>query len=464
MQKTKQNFHLTMLVVAVVIAAMATFVVYPGVLYSDSYGRAEYAEIIAFGTWPEGFIPYITMLPSVYIAFFYWLTNSYAVYTWVQASFFLWSIFEMLHRIYEGNKRAVVLVFLLFSPLFVGYSVYWETGVLTACLLGSLLWLDHDVEEGDNKVLTVFQFALYTFICFSVTGYRINAATAIVGLLLWNAICVLRRRQKIIRLVPKCVAAFLGIVLALQVPTFLGLPNTNNAMTGVLWETCAMIDRIGPDQGYDHYLDEIIGEGNTEQLFTVEEPESSMYAFSEIFDYWSIVKANPDAIAKKYIEIVFAEPGTFVKVKANIVWNTLTRSRFGEYAPNPGNGMDSLGFSDTVRRDQAIKAVNWYMEQIWLLRIPLFMFGTALFLLLICLRLHLSTSHLFKLIFVVLCYEGGYFITTQAYEFRYFFPGWLLLLFAILSALRSIWKAKIETKFSAAKQKICRKGIRHELR
>ena len=41
--------HGAILLFAVIVAALATFVVYPGVLYSDSYGRAQYAATIVFG-------------------------------------------------------------------------------------------------------------------------------------------------------------------------------------------------------------------------------------------------------------------------------------------------------------------------------------------------------------------------------------------------------------------------------
>lgn len=61
--------HTKLLLIAVVIAAFATFVVEPGVLYSDSFERADYADMIVHNSWWRGFIPYVTMLPSVYIAF-----------------------------------------------------------------------------------------------------------------------------------------------------------------------------------------------------------------------------------------------------------------------------------------------------------------------------------------------------------------------------------------------------------
>lgn len=452
--------HGLLLLFAITVAALITFVVYPGVLYSDSYGRAEYAATILYGEWPENFVPYITMLPSIYIALFLWLTNSYAVYTWVQASFFLWSLLEMLWKVYKGRSAAVVLTFLAFSPLWIGYAVYWETGVLTAILLMWLICVDEKIEKSSSKMIVLLLLLVYAFVCFTITGYRINAATAIVGILAWNGIEILRKKQKVRQTIAKVMAAMLGIVLALQIPHFLGLPNTNNAMTGVLWETCSIVNRIGPGKGYDQYMDSVIGPGNTERLFDVEEPESSMYQFSDVFDYWSLVMNNPDEIAEKYIKLVLEKPGVFVNVKAKIVWKTLTEANFKEYLPNPGGGMNKFDVLDTVRRDRTIEIVNQYMnlKVISVLRIPLVMFGLALLLSLTCFHLHLPTERLFQMIFVALCYEGGYFITTQAYEFRYFFPAWLLLFFTILLAAREIWEAKVSKQYPVLEYGISKKG------
>ena len=351
----------------------------------------------------------------------------------------------------------MALTFLAFSPLWVGYAVYWETGVLTAVLLVWLLYIDKKLEGRSSVANTLLLLFGYAFICFTVTGYRVNAATAIVGILIWSGIAAIYKRQEIRKTSLKVAVAVLGIILALQVPSFLGLPNRNNAMTGVLWETCSIVNRIGKGNGYDQYMDDLIGQGNTERLFDVEDPESSMYNFSDIFDYWILTMNHSDEIAEKYLQIAFENPKEFIEVKARMIWKTLTQSNFA-YLANQGGRMDEFGVLDTVRRDRAIETVNQYMELIAVLRIPLVMFALALLVSLVCLLLHLPTKHLFQMIFVAFCYEGGYFITTQDYIFRYFFPAWLLLLLTILWAAREIWAAKVSKQYPVLEYGICKKG------
>lgn len=431
--------HTKLLLIAVVIAAFATFVVEPGVLYSDSFERADYADMIVHNSWWRGFIPYVTMLPSVYIAFFLWLTNNIAVYTFVQAAMFLWVIEEALCIVCKNYLYAVA-VFAIFSPLFVGCSVWWETGVVTVAGLVCLVFLDRALDGERDLLMLWLKIALYVFLCFTITGYRVNATTAIAGLLLWNGIETVCWQKKKRMLAARFVAAVLGVFLALQVPSFLGVENKSNAMTGVLWETACTVSRVGPGHGYDEYLYPIIGEGNTSRLFGVEDPEGSMYQFSDIFDYWSIVKQDDGEILDSYIQIIKEKPVEYLGVKAKIIWNTLTDAKFneGSYSKDYNNRLQEFSSSDTMRRDRAINLVNQYMEVISFLQIPVLLFGMALALILACKLLRREVLAMMQLWFVAFCYEGGYFVTTQSYEFRYFFPAWFLLVLVILAAAGSL--------------------------
>lgn len=218
----------------------------------------------------------------------------------------------------------------------------------------------------------------------------------------------------------------------------LGIQSGNNMGVGMLWETACVINRIGPGNGYDTYLDDVIGEGNTEKVFAVENPEDSMYSFSDAYDFFGAVINDHGAIMDRYLNIIQENPAQFCKVKLKIIGNTLTRADFAEYDKDRDGKMKTYGFSDTERRNWAIDAVTQYMNTLVPLRIPIFLFGVALVLLIVCLFLHIQALPLMEAFFVACCYEGGYFITTQAYEFRYFFPAWLVLILVILGSISKI--------------------------
>ena len=109
--------HLLLLLSASLMAALVTFVVYPGVLHADCYIRAECAEYIIENAWPEGFTPYVTLLPSVFIAIPLWLTGNLAAYTWLQAVFFCGHCLSFC-------AKYVKIIFLLYCHFFC-YLLYW---------------------------------------------------------------------------------------------------------------------------------------------------------------------------------------------------------------------------------------------------------------------------------------------------------------------------------------------------
>lgn len=434
--------HTKLLLIAVVIAAFATFVVDPGVLYSDSYTRIAWVNQIATGTLTPGFDPYLTMLMSVYMASIYWLTYSYAACIFAQATFFLWTVLEALFHVCRSGIYTV-LAFLFLSPILVGYAVYWESGPLSAAFILWMIYLDNTIEWPSLKVRLVCRTILFAIACFSITGFRLNAATAIIGLLLWDTFTVLKERSDVVSLAIKWIAALCSIVIALQVPAFFGTQKAGNISTGLLWETGCMLVRIGPGNGYDNYLDNILGEGATQKIFGVNDPESSLYTLWEFDTYWAATRNHESEIINKYVHLALENPADFICVKLKMAQNTLTRADFAEYYTDLQQSMVGTGASNTVRRDRAIELVIQYAPVFSFLRIPILLFSVALALILVCKLLHQKVPPMMQLWFVALCYEGGYFITTQAYEFRYFFPAWLLLVLVILAAagniVRGLW-------------------------
>lgn len=436
--------RLLLLLSASLMAALVTFVVYPGVLHADCYIRAECAEYIIENAWPEGFTPYVTLLPSVFIAIPLWLTGNLAAYTWLQAVFFLWSLFEFLCKVCK-NYIFAVLSFFLLSPLLVGYSVFWDSRVLAAILLLWLIVLDQKIEQKTNKWVSILIAAAYSFAVFVITGYVINAATAIVGLLIWNIGKAIRYRKGFKLVFLKIVSALLGIVLALQVPMFLGLPKGSNATTGMLWEMACIVNRIGPGNGYNEYLDDILGEGETSKVFGVEKPEKqSVWAFQ--IDYNTISAKKSGDVLAKYVRLIKEKPIEFIRTKLSIVEEVLVRADFNAYYENQNGRMQDFGMQDSTRRTQAIGIVNQYMKFCVPFRIPILMFAIAGILALMGKVAKIDVEQSVKILWVAVAYEGGFFLTTQAYVFRYYFPAFLLIIFVILELVADFIGANVNKK------------------
>ena len=110
------------------------------------------------------------------------------------------------------------------------------------------------------------------------TGYRPNAATAIAGFAVWEAVALWRCKAGRRWRAAGIGVLLLGTLLAFRVPHMAGVQPVSNGVVGPMWETACMLNRIGEGNGYDTYLDDLIGAGNTEKIFAVEEePEDSMY-------------------------------------------------------------------------------------------------------------------------------------------------------------------------------------------
>ena len=368
---------------------------------------------------------YLSLLPQFVIAFCLEFTRNYAFYTWLQASFFLWSILSFVRHFFGGVWRALAGALLLVSPLILGYSVFWEMGaVAAACLLWLLILEDMLSGSGRTQArwLRWMLWILYGTAAFFMVGYRLNAGTAVVGLAVWGAVHTWRRDKSLRGWLPQLLAAGLGIVLAFGLPEWLGLHGKSNSVVGFAWESACMLSEIGEGQGYDTCLDDVFGEGGTRKIMAVplEEGIGSMYAYMSDSGVDFFQAANPGAREKVYkcfLQLVRSHPGMYFR-------------------------MDGYNFSDTLRRQQFHQLVNSYMETNEWLRTPWLLFAVSA--VLGALQYAVSGSKMpLKLLWTAFWFESAFFITTQSYEFRYFFPACLLLLFACLLSLQVLVPAAL---------------------
>ena len=445
-EKSRTHFMQTMLWVllaSLLFSGILTFVSYPGIWYSDSYQRAETAARLlnhsAMGSC-------LSLLPEVVMSVCLQLTGNYAFYTWMQAFVFEAVGMICIYYFFPGKRAIPLCILFALCPIFWGYALYWETGPVTVvCLLLLVVLNEYSWQDfcGKQGVKQVVRLVLIGLCAFFAVGYRPNAATAIVGLVAWELFAIFDRTHKVRKYAKIAVAGALvaGTFLAFQVPKMVGLLPVSNSTVGPMWETFCMLNRIGEGNGYDTYLDDLMGEGKTKEIFEVEnEPEESLYLFSDTVDYWGVAwdKAKEQEYIRRYITLIREQPKVFLQVKWEMVKRTMSELPFSEYDYDRAGRMDEYGVSDTPQRQKFYNVVVNFANQWRWARTPWKVFVVAFILLGIARVLRCQILLAAKLVYLAICYEGAFFITTQSHEFRYWFPTFVLLLFSMAILLEKI--------------------------
>ena len=225
-------------------------------------------------------------------------------------------------------------------------------------------------------------------------------------------------------------------------PSLLTIKVRNSASAGFIWEILCTIQAMpeGDQEAYDNYLDSQIGEGNTQAALEVNDIPSGVNCW-----LWSIVtpKIGDDIhrgkIAEKYIELAVKEPKSFIKMKTYFTMRTLGINaplQNVEYEYNTWNRLQNFGMRDSRLRQVFVNSYN-HVQNHWIVfRIPWIWFALAFIGTLWLSRSSKNNKSLdtwILLLFAVL-YYAAFIITTQRFEFRYFFPSFYLLLIVISQA------------------------------
>ena len=447
------------LLAALLAGGVLTLITYPGIWYSDSYQRAKTAVQLLSQPDHSSMGSYLSLLPELVIGLCLEFTGSYAFYTWMQAAFFEAAGLVCIFWFFSGKAAWLLSALFVGCPLFLGYAVYWETGTVTAaCLLLLVVATDAAWQQlrAGGQILRLAGVGLCSFLA---TGYRPNAATAIAGFAVWEAAALWRCKAQRRWRAAGIGVLLLGVLLAFRVPQMAGMQPVSNGVVGPMWETACMLHHIGEGNGYDTYLDDLIGAGNTKKIFAeTEEPEASMYLFSDTLDYWSVPwsKNSSDQFLSKYVTLIREQPGAFFHVKGEMARRTLGELPFKEYEYDRDGGMAEYHFSDTPQRHLFFDCVTGFAGAWRWGRTPWKVLGTALVLLGIAFFLRRPAASAAKLLFIAVCYEGAFLLTTQSHEFRYWFPALLLLLVSmalslaeILPAVRDVLRRRIRRKVRA---------------
>ncbi|MBR1391642.1 MAG: hypothetical protein IJ567_09440 [Lachnospiraceae bacterium] len=427
---------------------------YPGIIYSDSYGRIEFTSSIkmslhAFFTGNADLTEtsfWLTVTPSFFMLLSKEIAGSILLYTFVQclALFFVTFAFAdklNSHRYTKWNTFGIIL-----SPVMWAFGVYYEAsvGCITAIMVVLLLlWKWGELDSSFDKILTIILMVFSSFVCF---GYRANAFSIIPVLII---IIILKEKRLLSRII-LVLAIGIGFLSASFLPKMLHINTMSSYAAGFAWEIVSTIQTMHKDTQtkYIDYMDDIFGDGATAVAVhknSYDEQGSSINSmFESPVNSESISSpGNPEKIIKKYLKLAYEEPMYFMNMKYELVSHSLGIGKpvnMFEYDYNRWDRMNEFGFNDSHPRKVYVNYFLSYMQFMKVFRMP-WLFYVLCLTLIIVYRLFFvgmkSSINLYEATYgVAVFYYGAYILNTQSFEFRYYFPSWLLM-FLIIIALSS---------------------------
>lgn len=444
----------TMILVSLFISVFLTILTYPGILYSDSYSRIGYAQ--NFRLWIHNLFEgntslvqdgvWLTLEPSFFIYLSLRLTGNISMYTFMQCFLCYFTAFVLAGELSRHNYR-IIYGGILLTPVFAAYSVYYEAGVGCAIAIVwilILIWKWDKLKSKLDQVISCILLVVFSFIAF---GYRANAFTII------PIICIItfwKYRIKIKSIVITC-CMFIGFLLVTALPLVLHIDTMSSYAAGFVWEIVSTIQNMDEvkKESYLTYLDDIFGEGTTRNAVDIntstEQAEWNICPLLGAVNVGMLSEQETKNVINKYISIAKEEPRDFIKTKSYFTAGTLGITeplKMVEYDYDRWGGMSEYGFNDCVQRKRFVDFFLSYMEFMKLSRSPWIMYLLAAGCLIserIRAKMELKNITLQEAMFLTsVFYYGAFLLNNQSFEFRYFFPSWLLLFFVIIATISNI--------------------------
>ncbi len=456
-----------LLFACVIISTFLCVLTYPGILYSDSYNRISFASSLkmAIHAFAQGdtdlmcLNSWLTVVPSFFILLSKELVGSIVLYTFLQSFLFLAMVYIFGNSMSQsGLGRGWSIICITLTPVIWGYSVYYEASVGCAAAIMLILLFIWKYDSMENRVDKVLSFILSVFASFICFGYRANAFTILPALFIIIMIKYRKEMQRIFLIAAIC----LGFALTSIIPNVLNINTMSSFAASFVWETVSAIQTLDEEKQFEYstYLDDIFGEGATKVAIDnsqFAEQESSINdLFSEKISRAELsAPGNPGRILEKYFDLIRNEPEAYLKTKWEFISHSLGIGKsinFAEYNYNRWDSMGQFGFNDSKPRKVFVDYTSSYMKFMEVFRRPWIMFLTA-FVLLIMHRGMFGKKKGMSIqeasYLVALFYYGAYVINTQSFEFRYYFPSWLLLFIIIISLAADIGFRKTVIKKQA---------------
>ena len=274
-QKIKNNKNI--IIGSLFLAILCTLITYPGIWYSDSYGRYNMSltigkclkmilngqrNLINVSCW-------LTVVPSFFMEFFKVITGNIAAYTVFQAFMFFQATFLLCKKLNNCKKSYLKAkyIILALSPLIYCVSVYYEASILCVAALVYLILLIDMIKINKSVFDKIIEFGLIIFFSFMMFGYRANAFTVIPVLLFYVYKLKVDKKLKLLT----TFSLMFGYLLTFLLPMFLNIKIMSSVSAGFAWEIISVIQHLDEEKklNYLNYLDEIGGSGSTEEALKI---------------------------------------------------------------------------------------------------------------------------------------------------------------------------------------------------
>ena len=436
-KKVKENFLLIFF--SFFVSVGCVLISYPGIFYSDSYGRVWIADelrtsikllLTGQADLMETTECWFSVVPSFLMAICRGFTGNLATYTLAQSFSFFLVTFLLIKKL-SPKYKWLQYILVLINPLFYGEAIYYEGGVGCVVGIGVLVLLLTSHREKNCWADNIIEIVLLIFASFVTFGYRSNAFTiipAIVGFI------ILQKRNNIKKLVA-IGAITLGLIAVLMLPKVLKVDTMGSPMAGFVWDMLTAIQFM-PDQqqvDYLYYLDELASEGATLNALRKNYDYIVLgYMESEINAKALSAEGANEIVLKKYLEFIMREPKAYIDIKTHFASKTLGISeklRYEEYNYNLNEGMGEWGLNDSVERLMffrkyfaACQLLGDIILRPWIVYvITMVLVGIE------WLKKSQNRDVLLFMLFLAIFYYGGYLLNTQSFELRYFYPSLYLM-------------------------------------
>ncbi len=423
---------------AFLLGIVCTLVSYPGIFYSDSYTRAEYARNLIphikaiFSGLPseKPMECWLTLTPSLFMACSKYLCGSFALYTFLQASLFFYLIFALIKRL--GAPLRIFQYFLFAaSPVIYCASVYIEAGIGTLCgIIAIILILTREVDK--NLFDHILDFGFLTFFSFVAFGFRANAFTVLPVI----GVYILLKTPRGKKLFYSAAIA-IGCAVISLIPKVLDIDTMSSATAGFVWQVITSIQEMDPDtqSEYIGFFDDITEPGSTFVTVLMSDQETVNYLINDTPINYKVMSREgmPGKLLKKYFQFAVSEPASFVSTWTKFAGKTLGVSEklfLGEYDYDRAGKMSLYGFNDSPRRMDFVNAfyrihslLGFYTLRPWIV----FLCAALLLIVYHFAKGENISSYIF-VFFTAVFYYGAFLINTQSFEIRYFYPALCLLL------------------------------------
>lgn len=425
-------------------ATFFTLVYYPGVLYSDSYTRwAMVHQLLDPGKYgTEHLNTHLSVVPQLWMLALYQLTENYASFSWVQSCLFFFSSYLLLKLIAEPTGKRLLFwipaAAITAFPLFQGYSVHHEMSVGTVVALNFFVVLTSRWRPGRTWVAAAAYLAVFLLVFSVLFGFRQNTLTIlpVVAVYSWRSLA--SKRELAIQ-AGALVSALLTITF---LPQALGLEVRDSSGIGFAWEIVQTL-KLVDNPKYDDYLDYAAwGPRGVRGAFPdAEEHIYGSFSSEQGISFTKMVKPEIAArIRRDYLRLIVDEPRAFISNKLRLVKRMLGIGYplwFYEFDENRWGRLHEFGYRYTDLRHAQFEKVHRLMEAFPIFLKPYLAFSVGALCLLALAVLRTPTPPHLRWLFVYgVAYYAAFFITTQSYEFRYFFfPFYYLVVICSFTAV-----------------------------